>query len=190
MSYYEYANGGYRIPTREWPKFRTGLITAINNFHAEVQQRATEYANKFNAQPKKERYKEGDYPPSHVEWPGCDWLTSPVRDVLRFNRETLRYAVDKTALKKRPTSKDLRLGFDCTELVLNNEIRRIGVDISENNKSFHAFEEHPISTLIMNALARVRWTRGSGGYLLYRDEYFEHAASDVIYRFGPIGERA
>jgi len=192
MSCDEHADGGYIIPTREWPKFRTDFIKRVNGFHEEVKQRATDYANEFNAQPKKHRAKDicAGYAPSIptiVEWPRCTWLTTPVNDVLDFNHTTYKFTVDKKALKKHPTSQSFGIEIDCTTLSLHNHTRNVSIHVENNNKSFVMFENHPLSTILQRCLNRVNWTRGSGGYLLYRNEFHDHSASEKIWRYGPKG---
>jgi len=197
MSCYEHADGGYIIPTREWPKFRTDFIKRVNYFHKEVKQRATDYANEFNAQPKKQRTKSEPwscYPPmipARAEWPGStSWLSTPVNDVLDFNHTTYKYTVNKKALEKHPTSKSFGIDIDCTTISLDNHTRNISIHVEDNNKSFVRFEDHPLSEILLRCLNRVNWTRGSGGYLLYRNEFHDHSASDKIWRYGPKGDRS
>lgn len=189
MSCYEYADGSYTIPTREWPKFRTNFITRLNTFHAKVKQRAEDFTKEHNSLPKKLRHTSYTPLSAAVEWPHCTWLASPVRDVLKFNETTQKYTVEKETLKKRATSKSFSIEIDCTTLEMDNHSRCVSINVEENNKSFRAFEEHPVSTIFQECLDRVNWTRGTGGCLFYRSEYHCHEESDRIWEYGPKGAR-
>ena len=196
MSNYQTASGGFKLSTREWPKFRTSLIKSINCFHKDVEQRAVNFAKEFNAKPKKVRLYSGtSYPklPSGVEYPydyRSHYSRAHVSELLEWSQDAGKYSVNKTKLKKQPTSKSFSLGYRDCSIELINKSRSVSIDVDYNNHSFDTFQDDPIADLLEMHLERVKWTRGTGGFIYFRSEYDEHNESTRLWCYGPRGNRS
>ena len=181
MSCNNWERGTITIPTKEWAKFRTALITAWNA-------RQTGYfttAKLLHAQLKDDiKGKRGSTRqkalvqalerrcPEHHE------DNSTVRDMVvscKWEGGKRTYELKGQPKKKDaqilPTSKDADLHLDEAGIYLRNKGRTVTWDVSENNRAVERANDHPIAKKLFRLLDSITWTRGTGGEIVGNDEY-------------------
>ena len=67
--------------------------------------------------------------------------------------------------------------------------RTVVWDVDDNNHSVDRARSSPLGQAFFRLLGKVKWTRGTGGYIQYRNEYMEWDGPQIKERCGPIGER-
>lgn len=178
MSKYEWERGTIKIPTKEWPKFRTALIKT----HNELQLSKLEKAKRLHAKAKEaikgkrgskrqealrdfERRNEREFEVLHLVV-GHDYDRETRRHIL-----SLKPLPKKKDLKLFPTSKDATLNADDGCIILRNKTRTVTWDVGENNRACEHARSHPMGRKLFELLGRITWTRGSGGKIVGNDEY-------------------
>lgn len=84
-------------------------------------------------------------------------------------------------------------GASCA-VYLDNTTRAVKWDVEEGNHSVKRARNTHLGTLLFTLLAKVQWTRATGGTIVGNDEYNEESRSEggagnyVTSRFGPLGE--
>jgi hypothetical protein len=80
-------------------------------------------------------------------------------------------------------------------IAFNNTARAVSYGVGENNRAIEYARRDPIVQYLFARLAKVRWTRSSGGVIVGNDEYNRDnecaggGANYITAHFGPLGER-
>jgi hypothetical protein len=116
-----------------------------------------------------------------------------------FERNTLSHQ----KIPKAPRKMDFPLiGTRSVNVVFNLSEASIALDtgkhearwhVSESKSSVDRVHEHKMANAFFGARNAIKWTRGSGGYVIYTDEYQQESdnfggGSTVNNALGPIGE--
>lgn len=176
MSCYEWERGTLVIPTKEWAKFRTALIKAHNDRELAKLEKAKSAHAQLKAAIKGKRGA-----------PRRQALEAAANRIFRATEEgheirgmvvkgfgdtvELRDLPKKKDLKLFPTSKDASLHFSDATIVLRNKGRMVTWDVGENNHAREHSRAHPMGQKFFALLAKIKWTRGSGGKIVGNDEY-------------------
>lgn len=110
-------------------------------------------------------------------------------------------------LVARPSAGDLKQAFPPapkgTKAVYQTTWATVAIDgnklrwnVPENNHAVESAREHPLARRLFAELDKVEWTKGTGGALLYNNEYAEDAGryhegaggSRASARYGPLGD--
>lgn len=92
------------------------------------------------------------------------------------------------------TSATLTFSGDSCSVYLTNATRQVTWDVEDNNRSVERAHETALGCLLFNLLAKVKWTRATGGTINGNDEYNRDNKGEdgggnyVSHRFGPLGE--
>ena len=202
MSKYEWEAGTIKIPTKEWPKFRTALIKTHNS----LQLAKLEKAKRLHAKAKEaikgkrgskrqealhafERQHDRDYEILHLVI-GREYDLEKRRTTL-----SLKPLPKKKDFKILPTSKDAALDAGDGSIVLRNAGRTVVWDVGENNRACEHARAHPMGRKLFELLGRITWTRGSGGKIVGNDEYNRDADYEggggnyVTAEYGPAAQK-
>lgn len=85
--------------------------------------------------------------------------------------------------------------LDCS-LIFKNDSRTVVWSVHESNHAVDFAHEHPVARAFFAALHKIAWTRGSGGFTTYTDEYMRSASDEgrfgdsnsLCYVYGPLGK--
>lgn len=84
--------------------------------------------------------------------------------------------------------------FRGSEWTIHLDGSKLTYSVGENNHACETARAHPLVSAMFRALARVTWTRGSGGVIAGNDEYSREGRSAgsggnyITESFGPLGE--
>jgi hypothetical protein len=105
---------------------------------------------------------------------------------------------------RAPRKKDLPLllnsktwawSGDEFRISINPKTRVLHWNVERNKRAVEEAHEHLLGKTLFSALAKMKWTRGTGGVFIYSDEYMADAAMDgngsAVSRtpYGPLGEQ-
>lgn len=195
MSNYQESRGVFTLPTAAVSKVRGGLVDILMKKELDAYERVVAFWRK--GQGKDRKYKYADL--RRRDNREFDELWSLLEKV--FNNSYELVGLLEKGLK--PLKKDYCLTkktqteFGHSDLVVTFNKREVTWRVHENNHSHDDAEESIIGRTLLGLLSRVEWTRGSGGYIRYTDEYLndsaiEHGGSATSLQcvYGPKGERA
>lgn len=193
MSNYNWEEGTVKIPAKGWAKFRTELIKASNR----IQLERFEQAKRAHARCKEAlKGKRGSARKEALK-AAARRLSDDVRHLVVTDEWsakgiTLKDAPKKKDFKVLPFSKDATLDCDGEGyIVLRNADRTVRWSVPENNRAVERAHESELGRKLFSMLSRVDWTRGSGGQIVYNDEYNRDCdyagggANRVTYEYGP-----
>jgi hypothetical protein len=200
MSKYEWERGTITVPASEWPRLRTAVIEAWNV----EQERAFVEAERLYTLIGQAGLSRADEEAVR----GFARQQKQGRDEDRFElalRLVLPTSFDDVSRKrhvqvKKPSRSDLKLfavSRSCTlplqeaTIELKNEGRTVGWSVPDNNHACESARAEAVARALFSALARVKWSRGTGGVIVGNDEYNRDSDEDggganyVVCRFGP-----
>jgi hypothetical protein len=171
MSSYEWESGTIIIPTKEWSKFRTALITEWNNIQKKLFNDAFAVMTKLKAQYKgKRNVNWNDVVYSYAEDNFGFDIAHEIYELILPNKKLV--TPKKKDLKILPISKSVvfHVGDNVT-ISLKNERRIIEYHVSENNHACESAHQLPMVRKLFYLLGDIKWTRGSGGDIIGNDEF-------------------
>jgi len=215
MSCYEWERGEIVIPAREWADVKM-VVRDAYNAHQSLSYKATLWAwEQISGDPPRmgkgviPELLIGDLFREEVDGFGRR-RTVPVD--LPDGARILPEHVDRMALfsmqggrerLRKPTKSAFPLASNRTTVFhkrgwtirFDDGTRTVHWKVEENNHAVEQAREHPVPRALFDRLARVRWTRDSGGQIWGNNEYNEDAGQDypggggsmVNDRFGPLG---
>lgn len=223
MSNYEWEEGGIKLPTAEFARVRQVVADRVTKNSDAIYTKAQEFWAGLTAKQKSDpaAYKAAflafkDKSTKRVYnglWGGShDESTLPEG----FDDHVFGYAAERAAWDKAagktvtfkprrlqktdltyPTKKDLvfRTMNGSGNITFDRDTSSVRWYVDENNHAVDSAHGDPLADEFFTALSMVKWTRGTGGYLLYGNEYQREAGhhspgaggSSVSRGFGPIG---
>lgn len=176
MSCYEWERGTIIIPAKDWAGFRKGLLEAWNKRQLELLERARRaHARLKEATRGKRGNKRAEALRGAIErHVGND---ESVRDlVLDYDHAKRCHAVKGSQPKKKDlqlfaVSKDATIRLPDANVFFTNGGRAVTWEVPENNRARQHARDHWLARKLFERLARITWTRGSGGKIIGNDEY-------------------
>jgi len=173
MSVYEWEAGTIQLPKAQFAKIRKQFIADYND----IREREMNAANAIREQALKQ------FKGKHI----TNWLYA-MQDFAERNGvsyDTLYMMVpDEKKKPKKLTKKAMKLANSKTmcfplgdggAVIFDAEDKTVSYSVPENNHACeHARESH-VGKLFFRTMARIEWTRGSGGCLYGNDEYHRDA---------------
>lgn len=216
MSKDEWEAGTIVIPTAVWPAFRRSLIEKWNEDQDRLFQLAVKMRAEVEAAAKGKRGFDrrawleqrmdarqwGDNGES-ARQRDCEEVVRLLGLLPTCNGPMGAYGAWTTPTKTRaPKRKDLRvlpvsrgatLDLGEAAIKLDDEAHAVSWRVAENNHAVDCARSLPMAKALFGMLARVEWTRGSGGKIVGNDEYnsdsdYEGGGSNyVTAAYGPLG---
>ena len=179
MSCYEWESGTIKLPSKEWAKFRTGLLKAWNERElARLEKAKRTHAALTTACKGKRGSKRVTALKAAVERHFHSDRDSEIREMILTQSGygpnaiyTLKGLPKKKDLKLFATSKDAEMYCDDGYVAFKNATKTLVWSVSENNHAREHAHEHWFAKLVFAALSKITWTRGSGGEIVGNDEY-------------------
>lgn len=179
MSCYNWERGTITIPTKEWAGLRKGLLEAWNKKQLERLARAQRAHAAIKAALKGKRGKSRDAAlkaaiARHI---GDVYAEGGLTDiVLSYDQGKRAYVLKGTAPKKKDlqlcaVSKDAGISLPDAYVAFRNKGRTVTWEVGENNRARERANDHWFARLLFERLARMTWTRGTGGRIIGNDEY-------------------
>jgi hypothetical protein len=199
MSCYNWESGTIKLPSKDWAKFRTGLLKAWNKHETDRLEKAkrahkalTEAlkgkrgskrvkALKEAVEARFTRRKYCSLNQRHINEDVDYEVREMVVTASGWGRErtyTLKGLPKKKDLKLFATSKDAEMHLGDAYVKFVNKTKTLVWSVSENNRAVEHAHEHWFAKLIFEALGKITWTRGSGGTLVGNDEYNRDAGRE------------
>jgi hypothetical protein len=203
MSCTQSEHGTFRIPTAEWAALKLSLIAALNWLETEQYRLAQAIFARLSAAAKGQR--NFNYHAAYEKATAIRARPSGHSRSLDPERGDLRKAFSVRTKHFEP-SKDSEspplIGTRSVNVVFNLSEASIALDtgkhearwhVSESKSSVDRVHEHKMANAFFGARNAIKWTRGSGGYVIYTDEYQQESdnfggGSTVNNALGPIGE--
>jgi len=192
MSKYEWESGTVRLPSKDWAKFRTGLLKAWNERELGRLEKAKVAHAKLTAAIKGKRgstratalkaavvarFTRNEYCSLNRRTFPKE-IDSEVQEMIVTQKGygdnaiyTLKGLPKKKDLKLYPTSKDAEIHCDDGYVAFRNATKTLVWEVSENNHAREHAHEHWFAKLVFAALNKITWTRNSGGTIVGNDEY-------------------
>lgn len=216
MSCYEWEHGEIVIPKTQWPAFKKALRQACRNAIEEdilLAQKAIDAVrlankgkrdvdwrslldNELRSERPGDRYSTRQYPLKIID--AWDIIHQMVR-VEMTEAGSARNVLRTRVLKKdfpRITSKTDWIGSDGANVALKDNTRTVVWTVSENNHACERARASFLGVTLFRLLDRIKWGRGSGGYIVGNNEYHRDnndlggGANVLKDAFGPLGFRA
>lgn len=185
MSRHEWESGTLKIPTKAWKPLRDGLATAFNKRQASLYELAVKLHTMLVAQKKlakrgsfklNEAYRELSYRQPSV-WPqgfdGSDEREMVEASLLgSYGKRTGKLLLPKK--KDFPlavATKTVSYSADLASISLHPATYGLEWDVSENNHAVETSRDSYMGRALFALLAKIEWTRGSGGTFVGNDEY-------------------
>ena len=193
MSCYEWEAGHIVIPSKEWSKFRKGLLTAWNE-HLDTLLAKAKRAHKAAVAAGKG--KRGENRQKAMKGAVARVCGGRISDYGYFEGGHRREAHDlyetitnllwtgpwnakkfgapkKKDMPYLTVSKGGTVLLPDASITFDNTTRTVHWDVPENNRACEAARDHWFARKFFAALARITWTRGSGGEIVGNNEYNE-----------------
>jgi hypothetical protein len=178
MSCYNWERGSIVIPSKEWAKFKKGLVAAYADIIEGQFAKAKQVYDRLMAKAKGRR-KIGT-----LEWE--EWLRA--FDLSEHDYEKVTNVLDfglllngKKNRPRRPLKKDFPfpngkttrfpVGWEGLVSLSDNKARTVHWSTGENNRAVEDAHGSRMGQAFFRLLGRITWTRGSGGQLVGNDEY-------------------
>lgn len=93
-------------------------------------------------------------------------------------------------------TEDARIRLPDATIVLRNDSHTASWEVYENNRACDHARQHPLACTFFGLLAKIEWTRGSGGTIIGNDEYNRDShdvgggGNYIKETFGPNGKKA
>jgi len=175
MSKYEWERGTIKIPTKEWSKFRTGIIGCWNSHQLGLLEKAKSLHARLKTLTKGKRGSKRSEAIRLALKDNYDWelqrLVVESAHVKGNVTYTLRGLPKKKDLGLLPTSKDTHIRVGGATVSLCNKTRTVGWDVGENNRACESARSSFIGEELFTRLGQITWTRGTGGEIVGNDEY-------------------
>jgi len=204
MSCYEWSHGKIVLPSGQFATFRKAFEEAERNKVESVFEMTQEFWKRLSPKERREQPAYRDAV-SGFEWTGPPEFLHEARFVLIQHAAR---AVDSDASDMRPCrvlKGDLQWPNNRTRVFQNADLfitfdpgaRTVEYTVHENNHAREWADNSMLGTLWNQQIARVRWTRNSGGVILGNDEYHREAALDsagaggsyVVAAYGYLGAK-
>ena len=101
------------------------------------------------------------------EWEGCVELACP----WKANNEKEWAKPKKKDLKILPLSESATIRLDGSTIRLDNDSHTVEWSVEENNRACDRERQKDLAKVLFSLLAKMEWTRGSGGTIVGNDEY-------------------
>lgn len=168
MSCYEEAAGTIKLPAREAATFRRDLAAEANRIHERRRGLAREVYEALKGRKHADLYGAVYEYLSHRGLArDVDWAFEAIT---RADRPGRALAPRKP---KRVAARRVELRGEDFAIVA--EGREVRIRVFENNHAVENAEADALFAAAIRRLRRVRWTRGSGGTVLYQSEYTRDA---------------
>lgn len=196
MSCYEWERGTIALPAAEVTKMRT----VLNAAHREQMSRVTTLLNQVWPEAKK-------LPADQRQRKVSSWHFPNAHDLADYETwgdlESLFYASKgrkptaehwKSSLAAPSTNRTRE--WRCGEATVSLEGRNLTWNVPDNNHAVEHAHETWLGKALFAQLAKVKWTRGSGGYFVGNNEYNQDDSAPggggnyISESFGPAGEKA
>ena len=189
MSCYEEERGDYTLPSAEWAGFKAKIREAFNARQVKSLETATRIHDTIVAAGKGKRgfdYMDAFTKEVHVQrragygaYGGTETIDLDPDGTIRRALFGNEYRPKPGTKPKRPLKKDFPLAtnkttaFECDEghLSFDDQTRTVHWSVYNNNRSCERARQHPIAKVFFQALRAVKWTRDSGGFIEYTNEY-------------------
>ena len=194
MSCYESEHGALTIPSAQWAAFKASIREAYNKSQLDAFQRAAALQVKIlilhgvhkNKNPKTfggywenllEMAVEAVERPVYERWGTRTYSALYYDQQWDIESALFRNGTDKPPLK--PLKKDFPLANSATKSLaqgeayvgFDDERRRVIWNVSENNHAIESARSTALGRALFAALAKIKWTRGSGGFIIGNNEY-------------------
>lgn len=84
-----------------------------------------------------------------------------------------------------PTNKTTSFEDDDWSISFHRSSNTVEWDVDDNNNAVDRARRHPVGLELFDQLAKVKWTKDTGGHFSYNNEYSDNTA--VSTAFGPLG---
>lgn len=215
MSRYEWEEGSFKLPSAEFTKLRKRFETVVKARQQSMFDHSQKFWKGLSAKEKSDprafdqaidRYC---FPPPSQGQPRFGFsaprypngLTEDVAVELH-DKLSLRYGVEKPRRLLKtdfefPTNRttSFQVG-DEASVDFDRDRSSVRWNVGQNNHSVDRARQHPLSSELFGALERIRWTAGTGGYVVGNDEYNEDSrdvgggGNYTTFAIGPQGEAA
>lgn len=219
MSCYNEERGTLTLPSAAVIPLRKALVDAENRLRAETLQCAQAVQQWVKEKPdwmKRLRASLWGEGPQSVFWAALEavdgtpggWASrsrwdAAVRDravslLVRYDSAERRWTVQSPKKKDCAPLPAVTWEFDVAgeaSIRIDPEKRTVRWYVSNNNRAVEQARESRMGRAFFDALARIQWTRATGGVIRYADEYsreddLEHGGGATIRSsFGPLGEQ-
>lgn len=180
MSCYEWERGTIKIPGKDWPTFRKGLIEKWNDIQLQVLALGEEAYKVVKEMPEPQKAL-ADWTNRSSDSARMQYHDAIFGLLFAYNQETRQYDFRrplKQNLKTMPVSKGGTLHLSDATIVLDDKTKTVHWSVGENNHACEHAHAHPMAKALFSALARINWTRGSGGTIVGNDEYNRDSYSE------------
>ena len=180
MSNYNSERGTIKIPSAEIVSLRREIVKAYNAQQERLRSRHNSRIDRMRKIAKEKGAHEVPYEMGMTE-----------EETSLFYRCTDGKKVKRCTKKALdlPKISEKKVTLSAGELyvTIDTDERTLTWDIDENNRAVERAYDSFLGKTVMSALRRVNWTRGSGGRILYQDEYQRdaYAGPSVSKTFGP-----
>jgi hypothetical protein len=222
MSRSEWEKGTIVIPTALWAGFKKGLRDAYNAARTKDFVLAQQLMDAIKTAQKGKRNVDWDavfdqelvatvqdwtrwgrttqrkYPFQTFDQDGYDLKPLLLLRVDPNDSRKLRLQAPKKKDFALATNKTMQFSAGDGDIALQEAAHAVYWRVRENNHAVEYAHEHPMARVLFALLAKVKWTRGSGGHLFGNDENNEHSGEEgsglggsyITHTFGPLGEKA
>lgn len=206
MSRHDWESGTLKLPTAAWAKFKKDLREGFNVEQRRLLDHATRLHTQMLAAGKGQRafnyadcLQKLNYPADDRNRYSQGWKPDD-RQIERLDTILID---TKTKKLRRPLAKDFPLANGKTmtftagyegHIALSDENRSVHWSVPENNHAVEAAHNTQMACVCFGLLAKVTWTRGTGGTIAGNDEYNRDSRDSgggsnyVTKRFGPLGK--
>jgi len=215
MSKSEWEAGSLVIPAAAWPTFRRSLIEKWNAEQDRLLQLAVKLRGEVDAAAKGKRgfdragWLRTRMNAGHWGEDGASARSDDYEEVLRliglqpacngphgaWTTPTKTCAPKRKDLKILPVSRGAVLDLGEAAIKLDDTTHTVSWRVQENNHARDCARSLPMARALFGLLARVEWTRGSGGKIVGNDEYNSDGEDEgggsnyVTAAYGPLGGR-
>ncbi len=192
MSCYNWESGNIVIPKRAYYGFKTAIIREHNRLEEERLLRIKSYVIKLKQATHNTRGENRKR-----------LLAESAERLLphEYNHPDVNIALECFNLKRSPQRKDVDflpvrtshyLQIDEWSLSFNDDRHVVRWCITENNHAVERSNSQPLAVFTKQLLAKMKWTRRTGGLLIGNDEYNRDVrdyeeANYVTVSYGPLG---
>jgi hypothetical protein len=206
MSCHEEEHGTYRLPSAAFPAFRKTVLTAYNAHQGLMFKNATSIYEQIVAARARTRNPEPLYKLYERFAAASDWRSPRLDPTEEIREALLSYDYRKghsdpaawTLIKPKAAqfkplpARALQISLPECGITFDPKARTVTWWTDRNNHTVERCRAHPVVAAFFRALAKVTWTRGTGGYVEYRNEYDEDTGfgdrGSINDAHGPIGK--
>lgn len=206
MSCYEWESGTITLPTEAVPVVKEALRKVLNDRHDQAYLATKKVWQQLKSySPDKFRKNLSEY--QHKRWDSESHGLYSSRTTIEDDEQFFYIfeqliGWDNTGKPHQPTHEDVDKQFPRAtnrttrfpvgwEADITFDGRKVTWTVGENNHACERAHGHPVAEVFFAQLARVRWTRGSGGVIVGNNEYNRDnrgaggGGNFVVQEFGP-----